>query len=120
MSARTNSKITINIKANGTTILATSGQLDMPNINESAWNLIIEFTIRTLGGQGNASIVTFGQLHVLKSSNNDQLGFGFNTVNNITFDTTVSNTLDITAIWSGNGNGDNNIYSNIFTLTKIY
>ena len=40
-------------------------------------------------------------------------------INNTTFDTTVLNTLVITAQWNTN-NAGNSIYSEIFTLNKTY
>jgi hypothetical protein len=40
-------------------------------------------------------------------------------VNNTTFDTTVSNALNVTAQW-GTASSGNNIYSDIFILNKIY
>jgi len=46
-------------------------------------------------------------------------GFEFNTLDNTTFDTTVSNTLEITAEW-GATDIDNSIQSRYFTLNKNY
>ena len=46
-------------------------------------------------------------------------GADFSIINNTTFDTTISNTLNITAQWNSN-NAGNNIYSESFILTKIY
>lgn len=118
MSAQNNNTITIRVKT-GSVILADSGPLTMPAITNQVWNLNLYFTIRTLGGAGVASIVTLGELHILKLASGTQQGFGFNTINNSTFDTTISNTLDVTAQWSTN-NANNSIYSDLCVLTKVY
>jgi hypothetical protein len=118
MSAKNGDTITIRIKS-GSIILADSGALTMPSITNQVWNLMIDFTIRTLGGAGVGSIATLGQMHILKFASGSQEGFGFNTINTTTFDTTTSNTLNVTAQWSSN-NALNSIYTDIFVLTKIY
>jgi len=59
------------------------------------------------------------QFHILKAASGTQQGFAWNTVNNTTFDTTISNTLNVTAQWSSN-NANNSIYSDIFVLNKTY
>jgi hypothetical protein len=46
-------------------------------------------------------------------------GFTLSTINNTTFDTTIANTLIVTANWNTT-NAGNSIYSTNFTLTKIY
>jgi hypothetical protein len=118
MSAQNGNTITIRVKA-GSVILADSGPLTMPGITNQVWLMSINFIIRAIGAAGVAEIVTLGNLHVLKAASGTQEGFGFNTVENTTFDTTISNTLDITAQWSSN-NAANSIYSDLFVLNKIY
>lgn len=118
ISSKNNDTITIRVKS-GSVILATSGALTLPSITNQVWGLTLSFTIRTLGGVGVASIVTLGELHVLKLASGTQEGFGFNTINNTTFDTTISNTLNVTAEWSSNS-ALNSIYSDIFILNKTY
>jgi hypothetical protein len=66
-----------------------------------------------------ASIVSVAQFHVLKAASGTQEGFAWNTVNSTTFDTTIQNTLDITAQFSTNS-ALNSIYSDIFVLNKIF
>ena len=63
--------------------------------------------------------LTYLFFHTTKQSNSSQTGFAFNTVNSTTFDTTISNTLDVTVQFSTN-NVLNAIYSDIFVLNKIY
>ena len=118
ISAKNNDTIRIRVKS-GSVILADSGPFTMPTINSQVWLMSINFTIRSLGTTGTASIVTLGNLHVLKLASGTQEGFGFNSVNNTTFDTTISNTLNVTAQWSSNSSL-NSIYSDIFVLNKIY
>ncbi len=55
----------------------------------------------------------------IKQSNGTSEGFGFNNVNNTTFDTTIANNLEVTAQWSSNS-PLNSIYSDFFVLNKIY
>jgi hypothetical protein len=96
-----------------------SGSLLTASSTNSIWQLALNFTIRATGAAGVASIVTLGEFHDTKTSNNTQEGFAFNTINSTTFDTTIINNLDITAQWSSNS-ALNSIYSDIFILNKIY
>lgn len=117
-SFKNNDTIQIKIKS-GSIILADSGTQTMVGATDDVWQLSVNFTIRQLGTAGNASIVTLGVFHTTKQSNASPEGFAFNTVNNTTFDTTVSNTLDVTIQFSSNS-ALNKIYSDIFVLNKIY
>lgn len=113
-----NATLIIRVKT-GAVSLSTSGIQTLPLTTNSIWLLSLNFTIRAIGGPGVASIVTLGTFYDIKQSNSQQQGFSFNTVNNTTFDTTVSNTLDVTAQW-GAASTSNSIYSDIFVLNKIY
>jgi hypothetical protein len=118
MSAKNNDTLRIRVKS-GSVVLADSGTQTMTTTLNDVWQLSINFTIRKTGGTGTASIVTLGVFHSTKQSNGAPLGFAFNTVNSTTFDTTISNTLDVTAQW-GSNSALNSIYSDIFILNKIY
>jgi hypothetical protein len=118
MSAQNNNTIRIRLKS-GSVSLGDSGLLTMPAITGQVWMLSVNFTVRSIGAAGVASIVSLAQFHILKAASGTQQGFAWNTVNNTTFDTTISNTLDITAQW-GSNNAGNSIYSDIFILNKIY
>ena len=119
MNAANNQTIRIRIKA-GSVLLLDSGVQALTNsIINDIFSLNLDFTIRKLGGAGVASIVTLGTFHYTKTSNNTIQGFGFNIVNSTTFDTTISNTLDVTVQW-GSNNAGNNIYSDIFILNRTY
>lgn len=118
LSAANNQTIRIKVKA-GSVILLDSGLQPITNITNDVFSLNIDFTIRALGAAGVASIVSLGTFHYVKTSNSSIQGFAFNTVNNTTFDTTISNSLNITVQW-GSNNGGNTIYSDIFMLNKTY
>ena len=119
MNANNNQNITIRVKA-GSIVLLNSGPQNLgSSVINDVWSLNIDFTIRAIGAAGVASIVTLGAFHYTKTNNSSVQGFGFNTVNSTTFDTTISNALNVTAQWDTASSG-NNIYSDIFMLNKIY
>jgi hypothetical protein len=113
-----NQTLRIRVKT-GAVVLLDSGLQPITNITNNVFNLHIDFTIRTLGGAGVASIVALGAFNYVKTANGTIEGFGFNTVNNTTFNTTINNTLDVTAQW-GSNNAGNSIFSDIFILNKTY
>jgi hypothetical protein len=118
LSSQNNDTIQIRVKA-GSTILADSGLQTMSTATNDVWQFSINFTVRSLGVAGTASIVSLGVFHTTKQSNGAPQGFAFNTVNSTTFDTTVSNTLDVTVQFSST-RLSNSIYTDIFVLNKIY
>lgn len=118
ISCSNNSPITIRIKS-GAIVLATTGLISLPHITLKNWELEVTFTIRAIGAAGVASIATHGDFLYLKDSSSSFEGMTFSSTNNTTFDTTISNTLDITGQWSIL-NAANVLYSEIFTLSKIY
>jgi hypothetical protein len=113
-----NQTIRIKVKT-GSVILLDSGAQPITNITNNVFSLNVNFTIRQLGTAGVASIVSLGTFHYVKTVNGVIEGFSFNVVNNTTFDTTISNTLDITVQWGAASTG-NSIYSDIFILNKTY
>jgi len=118
INAANNQTIRIRVKT-GAVILLDSGAQSLAGISDNVYNLHIDFTIRALGAAGVASIVSLGAFNYVKTSNGAVEGFGFNTVNNTTFDTTINNTLDVTVQW-GSTNVGNSIFSDIFILNKTY
>ncbi len=118
LNSANNQTIRIRVKT-GSIILLDSGAQPISNITNNVFSLNIDFTIRQLGGPGVASIVSLGTFHYVKTVNGVTEGFAFNSVNNTTFNTTISNTLDITVQW-GAANPGNNIYSDLFILNKTY
>jgi hypothetical protein len=83
------------------------------------WKLDINFTIRQLGAATVASIASGGLFSYTKNAGFNFEGVNFSVVNSTTFDTTISNTLVVTAEWNTNDVG-NSIYTEIFTLNKTY
>jgi hypothetical protein len=118
LSAANNQTIRIRVKT-GSVLLLDSGVQPITNITNDVYSMNIDFTIRALGAAGVASIVSLGTFHYNKTVNAVVQGFAFNVVNNTTFDTTISNTLNITVQW-GSNNAGNSIFSDIFILNKIY
>ena len=119
VNANNNQTIRIRVKAGAVILLDSLAQNLGSSVINDVWSLNIDFTIRALGSAGVASIVTLGGFHYTKTNNASVQGFGFNVVNNTTFDTTISNILNVTAQW-GTASAGNNIYSDIFILNKIY
>lgn len=119
MNAVNNQTIRIRVKA-GAIILLDSGVQSLTNsIINDIFSLNIDFTIRQTGGAGVASIASLGAFHYIKTSNASPQGFAFSIVNNTTFNTTISNTLNVTVEW-GSANAGNSIYSDVFVLNKTY
>ena len=119
VNADNNQTIRIRVRA-GSVLLLDSGLQNLgSSVINDVWSLNIDFTIRQIGAAGVASIVSLGGFHYTKTNNASVQGFGFNIVNNTTFDTTISNVLDVTAQW-GSASTGNNIYSDIFILNKTY
>jgi hypothetical protein len=119
MNAANNQTIRVRVKAGAVTLLDSGLQNLGSSVINDVFSLNVDFTIRQIGTAGVASIVSLGSFHYTKTNNASVQGFGFNVVNNTTFNTTISNTLDITVQW-GSNNAGNNIYSDIFVLNKVY
>ena len=119
MNAANNQTIRIKVKA-GSLILLDSGVQSLTSgIINDVWSLNVNFTIRQIGGPTVASLVSLGTFHYIKTTNASTQSFGFNQINSTTFDTTISNTLDVTVEW-GSNDISNNIFSDIFVLNKTY
>lgn len=119
VNAANNQTIRIRVKA-GSVVLLDSGVQTLTNsIIDDIWTLSIDFTIRQIGAAGVASIASFGRFSYAKTNNATIQSFGMNTINSTTFDTTVSNTLNVTVQW-GSNNAGNSIYTDVFVLNKIY
>ena len=110
--------IQIRVKS-GSVLLADTGIIPLDVTTNKHWNFEVSFTVRSLGTIGVGSIVSAGVFNYIKNSGLNFEGSNFVNLNNTTFDTTILNTLDITAQWNTN-NAGNNIYSDYFVLNKIY
>lgn len=118
ISNHNNEDIKIKLKS-GSVILADSNFQTLTQHTNDVFKLEIDFTIRNIGTTGTASIITLGGFQTIKKNTANITGFGFEFINNTTFDTTISNVLDITVEWN-NANNGNSIKSQIFTITKTY
>lgn len=113
-----NETLRIRVKS-GSALLADSGLITLPACTNKHWDLNIHFTIRAIGSAGSAAIMSSGALTYSKDASNAFEGVDFSLLNNTGFDTTISNTLSVTAQW-GSNNAGNNIYTENFTLHRIY
>jgi len=118
ISSVNNHTLTIRVKS-GSVVLATTGSITMAGTTNRHWKLEVYFTVRTLGASGVASIATGGTFMYTKNASTNFEGTNFSTETTTGFDTTISNTLSITAQWGQTNTGDS-IYSEIFTLNKTY
>lgn len=119
INARNNQTIRIKLKTGSVILLDSDIQNLGSAVTDDVWSLNVDFTIRQIGTAGVASIVSLGSFHYTKTNNASVQGFSFNVLNNTTFNTTISNTLDVTVQW-GSASGTNSIYSDIFVLNKTY
>ncbi len=119
MGAANNQTIRVRVKSGNAIFLDSGIQTLSSSVEDAIFTLSINFGIRNIGAAGVANIVTLGRFSYAKTNNATVEGFGFNTVNNTTFDTTITNTLDVTIEW-GSNNASNHIYTDLFTLNKIY
>lgn len=118
LSATNNHTLRIRIKS-GFVVLADTGVISMSGATNRHWKLEIYFTVRRLGVSGVASIVTGGTFMYTKDASTSFEGSNFSTETTSGFDTTINNTLSVTAQWGTASTGDI-ISSEIFTLTKTY
>jgi len=98
-------------------ILADSGVISIAANTAAVFYLQLNFVIRAIGGAGTASIYTVGAFQTSKTSNASLEGFGFDDLNNTTFDTTISNTLDVTLQFGTDGDS---LQVEFFRLNKTF
>lgn len=103
----------------GINTLADTGLMTLFATTNKDWEMFVNFTIRSIGPAGVASIATSGRFSYNKNSGTQPESIGFFNLNNTTFDTTVSNTLNVTAQWD-TGNPSNQIQTEMFNLYRIY
>jgi hypothetical protein len=118
LSSKNNDNLRIRVKS-GSVVLVDTGSINMPGLTNQHFELNMDFTIRAIGAAGVASIASGGQFTYIKDASTAYEGVDFSVINNTTFDTTVLNTLTITAEWSA-ADPLNSIYTEIVTLTKTY
>lgn len=94
--------------------LATTGALTLRQSTSLEFVLKIHFTVRTVGATGSI-MTSFDFKYLTDSSDNLETKMVLN--ENIAFDTTIDNTLDITAEFS---QATGSIFSELFNLYQIY
>lgn len=109
----------IRVKTLAGVLLADTGIIDMAASTDKSWILNLYFTIRTLGGPTVASVSSGGLFSYIRNGGTQFEGYVLSTINSTTFDTTVNNTLVITAQWDPGSIG-NSITTRNFTLAKVY
>jgi hypothetical protein len=109
----------IRVKTLAGVLLADTGIIDMAASTDKSWIISLYFTIRTLGGPTVASISSGGLFSYIRNGGTQFEGYVLSTINTTTFDTTVNNTLVITAQWDPGSIG-NSITTRNFTLTKVF
>jgi hypothetical protein len=111
--------IQIRVKTLLGVILLDSGLIDLSVTTLKSWTLSLQFTIRAIGTSGVASLSSGGVFSYIRNGADNFDGYVLGTVNNTTFDTTLNNTLIITAQWNTN-NASNSIFSRNFVLNKVF
>ena len=118
ISSKNNDTLEIRIKANNI-LLADTGVITMPTTTNKDFSLDINFSIFNTGSAGVASIASGGKFLFSKDASNAFEGINFSIINSSSFNTTISNTLTITAQW-GAADPLNSIFSEIVTLNKTF
>ena len=113
-----NETLHIRIRSNGI-IIVDAAVYTLSISTNKFWDLILDFTIRQIGGTGVAVLAANGVFTYNKNANSNIDGIHFGQINNVTFDTTIINSLTITAEWI-TANAANTIRTQNFTLTKVY
>ena len=110
----------IQFKSNGIALVDT-GEVPMAKSTEGQnWNLDVTFIIQNTGSAGTASILSSGELNVRKDASGEVVTEIFSDINNTTFDTTIINSLTVEATLDASCIASENIYSEMFTLHKIF
>jgi len=112
--------LTIRLKggATGTTILSTI-VIPLNNSTNEYFELEIDFVIRQIGVATVAELAVNYDFSYNQASGGNFQGQRLCELNNTTFDTTISNALDVTAQFSSTS-GSNNIETLLSTLGKTY
>lgn len=118
LSCANNQQIHFRVRSNGV-IIIDALQYTLATTTNKFFDLILDFTITKIGGPGTAELFANGVFTYNKNASNAIEGINFGLVSNTVFDTTVPNTLTITAEWVTSNVADT-IQSQNFTLTKVY
>lgn len=109
-------ELQIRVKADSV-VLADTGIITLTRADLERWNLNINFSIHQIGGAGTAIIASSGIFQYTQHASSTFSGRNFGLINSSSFDTTILNTLEVTAQFDHN---DNVISTDVFTLRKTY
>jgi len=118
ITCRNNEIIHLRVKSNGETIIDAL-EYTLATCTNKYWDLELDFTVTKIGVSGVSELFANGSFIYNKNASNAIEGVNFGKISNTNFDTTVENTIEITAQWITN-NEINKIQSQNFTLTKTY
>lgn len=118
LSCANNQDIHIRVKSNDS-LIADAGIFRLSITTNKYFELNLDFTITKIGGLGVAQLFTNGQFSYNKNSNSNIDGTNFASIDSTMFDTTITNTLSITAEWV-TSDSSNSIQSQNAVLTKVY
>ena len=118
LSCANNETVHVRLKSNGV-VIGDLGVFQMKLSTDKHFELVSDFTIAKIGGAGVAELFVNGQYSYNQDANTQLDGVNFAIVSNTTFNTTITNTLTITAQW-GLANINNSIQSQNFVLQKVY
>jgi hypothetical protein len=117
-SSLNNANLEFKIKSNNN-VIAAIPVLTLTASTDVVFDLIVDFTIAAIGPLTVASLHANGHFTYNKTSNSNYIGTNFLVIDNVDFDTTITNTLDITAKW-GAASVSNSIQSQNFNLFRIF
>lgn len=118
LSCANNETIHVRLRSNGI-VIGDLGVFTMKLSTNKHFELVSDFTITKIGSAGVAELFVNGQYSYNQDANTNLDGVNFALISNTTFDTTITNTLTITAQW-GLANLANSIQSQNFVLQKVY
>jgi hypothetical protein len=118
LSCANNETIHIRIKADGN-IIGDLGVFQMDTTTNKFFDLNIDFTVTKIGVAGVAELFVNGQYSYNHNTQGAIEGNNFGLISNTLFDTTILNTLSITAEW-GSASTSNSIQSQNFVLSKVF
>ena len=106
------------VRSNGVVIIDAL-EYTLATTTDKYFDLVLDFTVTKIGAAGVAELFANGMFTYNKNAGLAIEGAHFGQVSNTVFDTTVNNSLTITAQWI-TSNDANTIRSQNFTLTKVY
>ena len=118
LSCANNQILHFRVRSNGVVIIDAL-EYTLATTTDKYFDLVLDFTVTKIGAAGIAELFSNGMFTYNKNAGLAIEGVHFGQVSNTVFDTTVNNSLTITAQWI-TSNAANTIRSQNFTLTKVY